>query len=67
MAQAESDIRHYMLQVREYLRNDGTPPMGYDEEGRDSGYRSALRLHGIERTPETDKLASHLIYRRDLA
>ena len=67
MVQAESDIRHYMLQVREYLRHDGTPPMGYDEEDRDSGYRSALRFHGIERTSETDKLASHLIYRRDLA
>lgn len=64
MTQAASDIRHYMLQVREYLQDNGTPPMGYDENDRDSGYRSALRFHGIEQTPETDRMATDMIYRR---
>lgn len=65
MIQAEIDIRHYMLQVRECLHDNGTPPMGYDENDRDSGYQSALRFHGIERTPETDRLATGIIYRSE--
>lgn len=55
-------IEHYMKQVADFNRNGGMAPLGYNPEDKDSGYRSALRFWGIERSSNTDLVARKMIY-----
>lgn len=55
-------IEHYMGLVKDFNRNGGVPPLGYNPEDKDSGYRSAMRFWGIKRTSDTDSIAKKMIY-----
>lgn len=59
-------IYDYMISVKTHLSNDSERPSGYNENDRDCGYRSALKLYEINRSRITDELASAVIYNRTI-